>query len=77
MEEENKIDSQKNGDPFSELMFGSRRRVEEVDEQPVNSSNLDYEKLMEHIGNLMDSVNNLKPAFQKVIPIVQQLWKKE
>lgn len=75
MEGENKT-KQNTGDPFTQLMFGSRRTPEEVDKQPANGPDLDYDELMNNIGTLMDSVSNLKPVFQKVLPIVRQMWKK-
>ena len=74
MEEDKKRDSKVTEDPFSRMMFGSKSKVEETqDQQP----SLDFEELMVNIDSLIESAQNLKPLFHKVFPIIEQLWKKE
>ncbi len=74
MEEDKNRDSKAARDPFSRMMFGSKSKLEDnQDQQP----SLDYEELMVNIDSLIESAQNLKPLFHKVFPIIEQLWKKE
>ncbi|WML43370.1 hypothetical protein [Neobacillus sp. PS3-40] len=80
MEEDQNITKKKGEDRFSDLMFGSRRD-NDPDEEPEmkreNQPSIDYGELMIHFDSLMESAKNLKPLFQKVIPFVEQIWKKK
>ncbi len=70
-------------DRFSSLMFGpgrGRRQREHIHRQDGENyqqqSGVDYVELMGHIDALYESVQGLKPLFQKVYPVIEQLWKK-
>ncbi|WP_160724683.1 hypothetical protein [Bacillus sp. USDA818B3_A] len=69
-------------DRFTSLMFGPRRDQDEKrshhrEEPKHSSSTIDYEELMINIDNLVESFRGLKPLFSKVMPYVQQFWKKK
>ncbi|MDN3015089.1 hypothetical protein PH210_02580 [Paenibacillus sp. BSR1-1] len=73
-------------DRFTSFMFGSRRPHHE--RPPLfgnrnslnshqNQSDIDYEQLMMSIDAIWESVQGLKPIFQKFYPLIQQFWKKK
>lgn len=67
-------------DPFTSLMFGSRKipSQKEIYQEPVqNGSYIDYEELMVNIDTLMESLRGLKPLFKNVYPYFEQIWKKK
>jgi hypothetical protein len=39
--------------------------------------NIDYDKMMNHVDNLFNSLNELKPMFQKVSPIINKFLQKD
>jgi hypothetical protein len=71
--EDVKKDNQVKADPFTRMMFGSRNEDKET---MYHQPSLDFEELMVSIDTLIDSAKNLKPLFQKVLPVIEQLWKK-
>jgi hypothetical protein len=80
MEEDQNSTKKKAEDRFTDLMFGSRRDNdpdEETEMKRENQPSIDYGELMIHFDSLMESAKNLKPLFQKVIPFVEQIWKKK
>ncbi|WP_312471318.1 hypothetical protein [Neobacillus sp.] len=69
-------------DPFTNLMFGTRRQPEHHEHihephQANNQSTINYEELIVNIDTLVESIRGLKPLFQKIIPFVEQIWKKK
>lgn len=65
-------------DRFSRFMFGRSREVGQSEHQSVESSPppaIDYEKIMNDFDSLIESARNLKPLFQKVYPLVREIWK--
>jgi hypothetical protein len=82
MEEQSKGNEHNNRshDRFSSLMFGPRKNVERMVKKEgtkPNESSIDFSGLIENYDKLMDSVQNLKPLFNKAYPIVEKLWKKK
>lgn len=78
--DDQKQDNESQGDRFSNFMFGGTRREEEerIEEQEFhsNQSFINFEELMGSIDSLVESVQNLKPLFQKIFPFVEKIWKK-
>ena len=67
-------------DRFTSFMFGSRRRNQphQQHQEPVqNQSTINYEELMMNIDALYESVQGLKPLFNKIYPFIEQFWKKK
>jgi hypothetical protein len=67
-------------DRFSRMMFGDRRESIRGNHPSVpdsNPSSLDIESILENIGKIRDSSQNLKPLFQMVYPLVQGFLKKK
>lgn len=71
-------------DHFDRFMFGPARGKQQGNphlrhqgrnqpEQP----NIDVDQLMMNIDTLVESVQNLRPLFQKVYPYIEQIWKKK
>jgi hypothetical protein len=78
MEEDNK--KQDDRDRFTRLMFGSGGGNEKKVTQPTtdpSQASIDFDELMVNIDSLVESAKNLKPLFQKVYPLVEQIWKKK
>lgn len=78
MNEDQSKDEQVDQDHFSRIMFGSRKRAEE-NVHPKNDTSaqpsINFEEIMRNIDTLMDSAKHFKPLFQKVLPIVERIWK--
>jgi hypothetical protein len=66
-------------DRFSRLMFGDRERMSDRNQEVStdDKSSIDFESLLDNIGKLRDSSQNLKPLIQMVYPFVQQFLKKK
>jgi hypothetical protein len=77
MEEDEKRENHFSEDPFTRMMFGSRAMNPNIENQPDQSSSIDYEELMANIDSLVDSARSLKPFFQKFYPMIEHLWKKK
>lgn len=83
VEEENQQSEWSHKDRFSDFMFGPGRKQQleanehEHQERYTNHAYIDYEQLMVNFDALMESVQNLKPLFQKFKPFVEQIWKKK
>lgn len=77
MEEDEKRGDHFSGDPFTRMMFGSRAMDKNMENQPDQNSSNDYEELMNSIDQLVESAISLKPYFQKIYPMLEQLWKKK
>ncbi|MEH7335844.1 hypothetical protein V7161_24780 [Neobacillus drentensis] len=80
------IEDEKHQDRFTSLMFGSRRPHHErtplfgnrhSQNSQQNHSDIDYEQLMLSIDAIWESVQDLKPIFQKFYPFIQKFWKKK
>jgi hypothetical protein len=77
MEEDEKRGNHSSEDPFTKMMFGSRGVDTNIDNQLEQNSSIDYEELMDSIDQLVESAKSLKPYFQKLYPMIEQLWKKK
>jgi hypothetical protein len=77
MEEDEKQGNHFSKDPFTRMMFGSRSVDTNIEKQPEQNSSIDYEELMNSIDQLVESAKSLKPYFQKIYPMLEQLWKKK
>jgi predicted component of type VI protein secretion system len=68
-------------DNFTKLMFGPippHHNVKERKEQKSTEGNLqqiDYAQLMRQIDEIMNSLNQLKPIFRKLSPLLKYLKK--
>ncbi|WP_342430253.1 hypothetical protein [Neobacillus sp. FSL H8-0543] len=70
----------KSHDRFSSLMFGPSKNVERMvnkEEARPNESSIDIAGLIENYDKLMNSIQNLKPIFNKAYPFVERFWKKK
>lgn len=72
-------------DPFTALMFGTRRPPPPIRDMQNNQPwrnqmtyqpAIDYEAIMVNIDTLIESVRGLKPLFQQIYPHIEKLWKK-
>lgn len=62
---------QRNGDRFTQLMFGRRGIAkEEEPDLPIETSTIDYGKLMENIDILMNVYEQIKPGLTKLNPLL-------
>lgn len=68
------------GDRFSRMMFGEksgRLRGNQDSRPQANPSSLDIESIIENVGKLRESSQNLKPLIEMVYPFVQGFLKKK
>lgn len=70
-------------DPFTALMFGTRRQPplrsiqhSQQEKHPAYTQNIDYEAIMVNIDKLIESVRGFKPLFQQIYPHIKKLWNK-
>lgn len=71
-------------DIFSTMMFGQpvekeKNKSETKEERADTSSNddsIDYMHVMNQIGNIMNSIDELKPVFKDVGPMISAFKKK-
>ncbi|PCK22128.1 hypothetical protein CEY02_05360 [Bacillus pumilus] len=71
-------------DIFSAMMFGQQLEKEksetETKEERANTSSnddsIDYMHVMNQIGNIMNSIDELKPVFKDVGPMISAFKKK-
>ncbi|RFU63037.1 hypothetical protein [Bacillus sp. V59.32b] len=70
---------QRNGDRFTQLMFGRRAEAKEEEESilETETSNIDYEKLMENIDVLMNVYDQIKPGLSKLNPLLAKWLTKD
>jgi hypothetical protein len=67
-------------DRFSRMMFGNRRddlRNHHHEAPNSNQSSINIESLIDSVGKLRESSQNLKPLIQMVYPFVEQFFKKK
>ncbi|MFN2747107.1 MULTISPECIES: hypothetical protein [Bacillus] len=72
-----------NDDFFSKMMFGTNQpahREEQSDRQEAEETNTaqepDYMHVMNQVGQIMDSIDELKPMFKEIGSMVSALRKK-
>ncbi|QQF62553.1 hypothetical protein I9X38_19510 [Bacillus mojavensis] len=71
-------------DVFSKMMFGDNTKQktekEEVQEEEVSPANeeetIDYMYIMNQIGSIMNSLDQIKPALKELAPMVSAIKKK-
>ncbi|MEC1733614.1 hypothetical protein P4T79_03055 [Bacillus mojavensis] len=71
-------------DVFSKMMFGDNAKQktekEEVQEEEVSPTNeektIDYMYIMNQIGSIMNSLDQIKPALKELAPMVSAIKKK-
>ncbi|UQZ45545.1 hypothetical protein M1D69_14955 [Bacillus sp. PK3-037] len=71
-------------DVFSKMMFGDsakqKTEKEEVQEEEVSPANeeetIDYMYIMNQIGSIMNSLDQIKPALKELAPMVSAIKKK-
>lgn len=69
-------------DIFSKMMFGDSRdpdkEPEENPEQPQaeNEEEIDYNHVLNQLGSIMNSLDQLKPVFKDFAPMVSAIKKK-
>ncbi len=71
-------------DVFSKMMFGDNAKQktekEEVQEEGVSPANeeetIDYMYIMNQIGSIMNSLDQIKPALKELAPMVSAIKKK-
>ncbi|MBD3859782.1 hypothetical protein IEE86_08540 [Bacillus sp. 28A-2] len=71
-------------DIFTAMMFGKplekennkTKAKEEREETSSNDDSIDYMHVMNQIGNIMNSIDELKPVFKNVGPMISAFKKK-
>ena len=67
-------------DRFTELMFGRRpnmeRKEHEIKPENTVGDDVNYFTIMEQIGDIMNSIDNLKPVLKEFSPIIDYIKKK-
>ncbi|MFT4412516.1 hypothetical protein ACLM5H_01525 [Fredinandcohnia humi] len=68
-------------DPFDRLMFGNRSRRSSVPirmekHKEIEKNNVDYGHLLKQVDDIMTSINNIKPAFKQLSPLLDYFRKK-
>ncbi|OLP64803.1 hypothetical protein BACPU_21230 [Bacillus pumilus] len=68
-------------DIFSTMMFGQpaekvTETKEELTETPSTDDSIDYMHVMNQIGNIMNSLDELKPVLKDVAPMISAFKKK-
>ncbi|WP_273122571.1 hypothetical protein [Bacillus weihaiensis] len=77
-----KKERDRQADPFTELMFGTRKKDEPSKKEESVKSELqggneaNYFTLMEQIDDIMVSLENLKPMLKEFSPIMDYIKKK-
>ncbi|QHN48550.1 hypothetical protein EPB69_03905 [Geobacillus stearothermophilus] len=73
--------SREERDRFSHLMFGpfppnrTGRQEERTETEPLPLPNIDLMKLVENVGTLTDSLQQLKPLIKKISSLIDGLKK--
>ncbi|MGE6630970.1 hypothetical protein [Bacillus sp. NPDC077027] len=70
-------------DFFSTMMFGKpsepekkKKEAKSDDESSSNEESIDYMHVMNQIGTIMNSIDELKPVFKDVGPLISAFKKK-
>ncbi len=70
-------------DVFSKMMFGdSAKQTEEKEEQQEEASQTNEEEtfhdmhIMDQIGSIMNSIDQIKPALKELAPMISAIKKK-
>lgn len=71
----------KGNDFFNQMMFGKREEKEKVEEKEVKDGQkdpdtIDYNHVMNQIGEIMNSLDEIKPALKEFAPLFNSLKKK-
>lgn len=78
-EEQKKVDSETEVDPFTRMMFGVQPRRQTTEDTTESTSNKkvgdEYYALMEQVDSIMESVNKLKPMIKEFSPILDYFKK--
>ena len=80
MEKERNRHHQNQEDRFSRMMFGNSSegiRTNSHKAPDSNPSSVNLEAILDNIGKLKESSQNLKPLIQMVYPFVEQFLKKK
>jgi len=78
-EEQKKVDSEIEVDPFTRMMFGVQPRRQQAEDITESASDKkvgdEYYALMEQVDSIMESVNKLKPMIKEFSPILDYFKK--
>ncbi|WP_404432094.1 hypothetical protein [Sutcliffiella horikoshii] len=78
-EEQKKVDSEIEVDPFTKMMFGVQPRRQPAEDITESASDKkvgdEYYALMEQVDSIMESVNKLKPMIKEFSPILDYFKK--
>ncbi|MBP1079617.1 hypothetical protein JOC74_000105 [Bacillus capparidis] len=71
----------KGNDFFNQMMFGKREEKEKAEEKEVKDEqkdpdSIDYNHVMNQIGKIMNSLDEIKPALKEFAPLFNSIKKK-